>query len=967
MKRFFIYLIMLLFLSNAAIQAQLYSGPATGNIDAGVVLNTDSYSESPDDSPDDSPEKKSNWFYFDYRSEPMIIDFGTQQPDLLSFYKEDASVTQTEAGDTATLLLSSFQALDETNSIPPDPDIAVGPNHIMAVVNSDFAIFDKKGNLQKRINADSWYSHLFSGVGSFDPKVKYDHYNNRWIMVWLHHEDTPPEAFVFVSVSDDEDPNGIWYNWTTYGNKVGNTIINTWTDYQGVGFDKDYLYITSNQLTFAQPRIFSYVRLRIIKLSDMYNSTNAGAITCQDIWDIRYPHSTSVQPFNIRPSISYDSTGGKYYLLHIPGGSANFYSQYELTWSGGVPAMTGATVSVPFYSEPPNTQQLGGGSPPIDNGGTHQRIEPTYRDGKLYCVHSVRNPAHTNYSAVHYTVINTGTAQAIENGVFGAEGYYYMYPTIAVDKYGNIASSFSRVGATEYAGAFFATKLAYDPPGFTKSHVLQEGRANYVKTYGGSRNRWGDYQGAFLDPANFESIWFLNEYVPSTNAWDTWIGEIRMTPYQGVAGSTLNDSLNFGNVEVGFESATLTASITNYGSDDLVISGISIADNQFAIVNPPSYPLTISSNDTVELTLKFTPSDRGDYSTTAVISSNDANLKNVKLTARGYIISPCVNNKLYAVTGSGGAAGMFLEVDENTAQSNELGFSRYYDLISMAVDLNTGYLYGLRSTDPAEIVRMNAAYGDSYDYIITTISNAQSMAFDTLGTLYVATRSGEFYQVDITNGSSSLAGTTAALLNAITFNPLTNQCIAAIYRPIGNGRDLLISVDISSGDTTHLGLLGPNSLIKDLAFTEAGTLLAALDSTSQTSLLYQADLQTGTGTRIGLFGYHDVTALAYFGNSVVSVNDNFTELLPDKFRLHQNYPNPFNPSTTIQFDIPEAGFVKLSIYNILGEEAAVLLNQHLEAGTYSHRFDASALTGGIYFYRLQAGDNIDTKKMLLLK
>ncbi len=97
--------------------------------------------------------------------------------------------------------------------------------------------------------------------------------------------------------------------------------------------------------------------------------------------------------------------------------------------------------------------------------------------------------------------------------------------------------------------------------------------------------------------------------------------------------------------------------------------------------------------------------------------------------------------------------------------------------------------------------------------------------------------------------------------------------------------------------------------------------------------------------------------------------------LPKKFKLDQNYPNPFNPSTSISYSIPSDGRVTLAIYDILGNEVAQLENGNKSAGTYSHSFDASQLTSGIYFYTLSSTDLesssgqdfVQTKKMLLMK
>ncbi|MDP2366113.1 MAG: T9SS type A sorting domain-containing protein, partial [Ignavibacteria bacterium] len=89
--------------------------------------------------------------------------------------------------------------------------------------------------------------------------------------------------------------------------------------------------------------------------------------------------------------------------------------------------------------------------------------------------------------------------------------------------------------------------------------------------------------------------------------------------------------------------------------------------------------------------------------------------------------------------------------------------------------------------------------------------------------------------------------------------------------------------------------------------------------------------------------------------------------LPTVYALEQNYPNPFNPSTTIKFSVPEEVNVNLSIFNLLGERVKELKNDLMKPGYYEVEFNASALASGIYFYRIKAGDFIDTRKMLLLK
>jgi hypothetical protein len=99
--------------------------------------------------------------------------------------------------------------------------------------------------------------------------------------------------------------------------------------------------------------------------------------------------------------------------------------------------------------------------------------------------------------------------------------------------------------------------------------------------------------------------------------------------------------------------------------------------------------------------------------------------------------------------------------------------------------------------------------------------------------------------------------------------------------------------------------------------------------------------------------------------SVIPVSSN----LPDKYSMSQNYPNPFNPSTKIRFSIPASGQgnINLSVYDVLGREVSVLVNQNLIPGEYEINWNAENIPSGVYFYRLITRDFSSTKKMMLIR
>ena len=120
----------------------------------------------------------------------------------------------------------------------------------------------------------------------------------------------------------------------------------------------------------------------------------------------------------------------------------------------------------------------------------------------------------------------------------------------------------------------------------------------------------------------------------------------------------------------------------------------------------------------------------------------------------------------------------------------------------------------------------------------------------------------------------------------------------------------------------------------------------------------------GWGTEeISSLVYAKIDGIEY--GTVVSVEDR--ELQPVNYQLSQNYPNPFNPITKISYRLPVKSFILLKVYDIIGNEIAILVNEEKQAETYEVEFNGAGLPSGIYFYRISSGSFIDTKKMLLIK
>ncbi len=218
----------------------------------------------------------------------------------------------------------------------------------------------------------------------------------------------------------------------------------------------------------------------------------------------------------------------------------------------------------------------------------------------------------------------------------------------------------------------------------------------------------------------------------------------------------------------------------------------------------------------------------------------------------------------------------------------------------------------------------------------------------------------------------------------IPFNTgLGSNVIRALLGPIALTKNGIYLLPDDNGITTGWQTLYPSGDFRTLIFTIDDK---AYFFGNNVGLLFSDDPNTPP-THVDLTGISGgaITscAIEYFGLSggyiyvgtetggvfrkqfvLSSVEDG--QIVND-FKLNQNYPNPFNPSTKISFSIPTSEFVTLKVYDVLGREVATLVNENLNAGSYSYNFDASNLTSGVYLYKLQAGKYSETKKMILSK
>jgi hypothetical protein len=982
MKNFFllivIFIMTLSVMSFGQLDSVYHQGPSQGSQPTGALQNTDNFPNGPLINPGGETRVIPN-VDTRFNSEPSFIEFDE------SILPEYVYVEDTNTGENPQLvldgggvLLNKFQGYTATNAIPPDPSMAVGPNHIVASVNgfpSFFRIFDKQGNVLKTISVAGWFAPV-SPDESGDGQVIYDHYAQRWVLSFMQVNTTNQTGANLIAYSDDSDPIGNWYIYRFDTKKHGSIQTNTWGDYPQIGYDDQAIYITTRIFGFVGG--FFGMKLRIIKKSELYNA-NGGPVTWRDFWDIRRPNANppSGQILDgIHPTFSY-TTGQGGYLFYASYGGGNYYDLYKvLNPTSNSPRLRGKDIPVQFYYGTPNANQLGGGAYGLESGGSGCRTAPIIRDGKIYVAHSVGNSTNPAYASAKYVIVDLNTVTITEQAELGATGYFYIYPTLAVDNDYNIGMTFTRSADTEYAGAFYSTKKAGDPPGLNPSAPVQVGLGNYQQV-ANDRNRWGDYMAIYLDPSDNHDMFLHTEYAVASNNWATIIGHIIAAPYSGAHIHPLPESYDYGDIEVGTKSFNASIIIANYGNADLEIIIPSTFDD-FNLETNVIFPLTIASYDSVTLEFSYSPTSEGTVNIVYPVTSNDPQFSGIPLSGTGFDVVLASEKTFYGSSGLQNN-GNILTIDPVTGAGTIVGSSLLNEVTSISINPVDGKIYGLAAgTSSSQLLKINAAEGDAHLYFTLNILQMAGIAFDTSGILYGIARTGELHTIDLTNGSTNFVVDAIGSYLGITFHPETNELWATSRAVALPNKDAIFKVNLTTGDTTIVGHTGLNKQTNCLAFDENLNLYGVIGSSAELNDFISIDSETGIGTIVGSVGMKHILGMTYIDQIISNIEDDKNSgSVPSEYALSQNYPNPFNPNTKIDFSLPVESNVKLVIYNILGQEVNQLVNNQMSAGNHSVIWNANdaggnQLTSGIYLYKITAtgvnkGEFQDIKKMILLK
>jgi hypothetical protein len=399
-----------------------------------------------------------------------------------------------------------FTGIVDTGWTPPDPHLAVGPNHIVIMTNGGIAFFTKDGTetfFDEIEDSFGFWGEVGATHFVFDPEVIYDPMSGRFFAMAAEAFAPGSRSYVLVAVSDDSDPNGTWHKYRFETTVLAGNLF----DSPNISVDDQAVYITGDGIgivrnypvfIFDKPSLLAGNPPAIEQVTELITSTQSAGI----------------------PPISFDDPPALYMIEHREGGVNTSVRLIALTDPLGTPEFTTFSLDVPSYQHPPEwPPQSGTSSRP--NTFDVRFWSAAYRNGSLWATHHIGS---SRVLARWYEIAMNGwpdsgqNPELVQSGTIDpGPGVRTFFSSITADEAGNAAICYARSSPSEFISMATAQRLAGDPPGTMRPGIIwRSATGPYID------ERWGDYSAVNLDPASPRTFWAHHEWAEG-QSWRTWV------------------------------------------------------------------------------------------------------------------------------------------------------------------------------------------------------------------------------------------------------------------------------------------------------------------------------------------------------------------------------------------------------------------------------------------------------------
>ena len=424
----------------------------------------------------------------------------------------------------------AFPAIGATVWTPPDPCLAVGPSHILATVNMKVAWYGKNGAVQfenflSSIGNPGFFEEVGCGSFTFDPKCFYDERAGRFVVLALEYYSATTESWITFAVSDDSDPNGIWFKYRTPALIELAPGCRYFVDYPGFGYDGDAWYVTNNLFRLSGPSTCAGFGGTVVRVFEKSGAMSGGTAVWRDVLDA----GASWQVGSSRSGTDAAR------LVRINNTTSLTIARVDNPLTA--PTLVKANCTVPsmytFASAP---------TPTILLSIVDRRIfNAVVRGGRVFAANHSALVSGGPAGAAWYEIdVSGATPTLVQSGrIAAAAGEYTFFPSVAVNDGGSVALVYGRSSATLNPTLEVAGRLPCDPSGVLGASTVI-GASTTIPPATTSL-RWGDYFAATVDPADGRTFWVIGE-IQNAAGWTTEIASLRIGRAGDISGDGKVDS-----------------------------------------------------------------------------------------------------------------------------------------------------------------------------------------------------------------------------------------------------------------------------------------------------------------------------------------------------------------------------------------------------------------------------------------
>ena len=501
---------------------------------------------------------------------------------------------------------TNFEGLDDNDNVavtgftitPPDPQLAVGPNHIAEFVNIVGRITNKSGVPAVSDFSLASFFLVAPGSSDFDPKIIYDDIHDRFFAAYVS-IDAFGDGILHLAISETSDPTGAW-------NLYFASYPGEFPDYPGIGVTNDKFTISYN-LFNTSTFLFVGEQTLVVEKADVMAGVGGGSVGVVFF-------AVNPSRFTVRPAHSLSSVNDQYLTTFdvsfgLPSGALTVIRITGTPNASNVAEASATNVTTLFHDDPPPSVTAGTGDcivrtinfgpPPCIDSGDFRMLEAIWRDNSLWSSASAEclPPGDTSVrSCAHLIEVETlGTPSVVQDIMFGASGEYFSWPAIRTDAAGNLYVSLTHSDPSTFGEARVAGRCATDPPNtMSGSSVLRAGETVHVT------GRWGDYLGAAVDPSDPSAVWVLGEYAKNTGGANTdfgyWGTYVAKTSYGACPIATVEVKKDFSDDNTASVTVALVCTSGTVVNDDTTASE---ADPANFTVNGFTVGATCTATETV--------------------------------------------------------------------------------------------------------------------------------------------------------------------------------------------------------------------------------------------------------------------------------------------------------------------------------------------------------------------------------